>query len=167
VEDTRDAYTAVRTKRDEKHYLGTPIPDNVKHRILQSGRMAGSARGLEPCRFIVVEDAERRLALASCGRTSPHMMAAPMAVAIIIPEGGRTFDAGRVAQNMMITAWADVVSSRPASIDNSACAKDLLGIPNGYVLVLAIAFGYPDPELPFQPRNKRVSLDEVVHWERW
>jgi nitroreductase len=162
-----DAYTAVRTKRDERHYLDTPIPDDVKHRIFQAGRMAGSARGLEPCRFIVVEDAERRLALANCGRTPPHIIAAPMAVAIIIPEGGRAFDAGRAAQNMMIAAWADGVGSRPASADNAACAKELLGIPDGYELVLAIAFGYPDPEQPLQSGNKRVSLDEMVHWERW
>jgi nitroreductase len=89
-----------------------------------------------------------------------------MAVVIVIPEGGWVFDAGRAAQNMMIAAWADGVGSRPASMVGD-CVKELLGIPEGHEVVLALAFGYPDPEQPHQSGKKRVSLEDKVHWSRW
>ena len=121
---------------------------------------------LEPCQFIAIEGAEERRALATCGRVSPHIIAAALAVVIVIPEGGRTFDAGRAAQNMMIAAWSDGVGSRPASMVG-ACVSELLGIPEDHEVVLAVAFGYPDPAQPHQPGKKRVSLEDKVHWGRW
>ena len=51
-----DAYTCIRTKRDTRLYQSKPIPEQSLRRILQAGRMAGSAKNLQPCRFVVLQD---------------------------------------------------------------------------------------------------------------
>ena len=45
-----EAYRAIVTKRDTRSYEPRPIPDQVLHRILQAGRMAGSAKNAQPIR---------------------------------------------------------------------------------------------------------------------
>ena len=49
-------YEAIISKRDLRVYTDQPIPDEVMHRILQAGRMAGSAKNLEANRLIVTTD---------------------------------------------------------------------------------------------------------------
>ena len=55
-----DAYTCIRTKRDTRAYHSKPIPEDALHRILQAGRMAGSAKNLQPCRFVVLQEEARK-----------------------------------------------------------------------------------------------------------
>jgi hypothetical protein len=42
----------------------------------------------------------------------------------------------------------------------------VLGLPEGHKVPIVIAFGYP-PATPRAPGVPRVSLDELVHRERW
>ncbi len=51
-----DAYQTIVTKRDSRSYLEKPIEDEVLRRIVQAGRMAGSAKNTQPCRFVVVRE---------------------------------------------------------------------------------------------------------------
>ena len=99
-----DAYTCIRTKRDTRAYQDKPIPEQSLRRILQAGRMAGSAKNLQPCRFVVLQDAPKKEELAVCGQFAQHTASAPVVVAIVLPQGEREFDAGRCAQNMMLAA---------------------------------------------------------------
>jgi len=55
-----DAYTCIRTKRDTRLYQDRPIPKQSLRRILQAGRMAGSAKNLQPCRFVVLQDTPKK-----------------------------------------------------------------------------------------------------------
>ena len=48
-------------------YTDQTIPDDVMGRILQAGRMAGSAKNLESNRLIVVTDQAVQDALATAG----------------------------------------------------------------------------------------------------
>ncbi len=51
-----DAYQAIIGKRDRREYTSQPIPDEVRHRILQAGRMAGSSSNNQLGRLIVLND---------------------------------------------------------------------------------------------------------------
>jgi nitroreductase len=172
-------YEAILAKRDTRAFDGRPIPEDVLRRILQAGRMAGSAKALEPARFVVVREQVQKEAVAACGNFTPHLPTAAVIVVIVLePEMGVVgaplthfrgpFDAGRAAQNMMITAWAEGIASCPASLHNGEEAVRVLGLPEGYTVANTIAFGYPaatgDTLRPARPRR---PVDEYVHWERW
>jgi nitroreductase len=171
-------FRAITTKRDIRSYTGRPIPAETLERILRAGRMAGSAKALEPVRFVVLRDAARKEALAACGGYTPHLPGAAVVVALVLePEMGVVgapftyfrgpFDAGRAAQNMMLAAWAEGIASCPASMHDAAAAADVLGLPEGYLVANTIAFGYPADSDPLRPARPRKPLDEYVHWERW
>ena len=55
-----DTYLAVASKRDTRRYASRPIPADVVDRILDAGRLAGSARNRQPWRFVVIEDEDVR-----------------------------------------------------------------------------------------------------------
>ena len=150
-----ETYRTILAKRDTRRYSPDAIPEETLAKILQAGRMAGSARAAEPVRLIAIRGHEQKVALAGCGRSTDHLITAPVIVAIVlVPEFGVVgapftlfrgpFDAGRAAQNMMLAAWESGVSSCPASMHDAEAAAVVLGLPEGHHVINVIAFGIPE-----------------------
>jgi nitroreductase len=59
-----DTSLAIASKRDIRRYGDRPIPEKVERRILDAGRLAGSARNRQPWRLVMVESTDRRTQLA-------------------------------------------------------------------------------------------------------
>jgi len=173
-----ETYEAILRKRDTRSYRPESLPEDVVHRILQAGRMAGSARAAEPVRLIAVQSQEQRDALAGCGQSTTHLRSAPFVVAIVlVPEFGVVgapftlfrgpFDAGRAGQNMMLAAWEMGVSSCPASMHDAEAAARVLSLPEGHYVINTIGFGVPAGTDPVLGQRPRQPLEDFVHWERW
>jgi nitroreductase len=163
-----DAYRAVVDKRDQRGFLSRPVPEAALQRILQSGRMTGSSKNREPNRFVVVRDRQRLAALAALSRYARWVAEAAVAIVIVQTEP-HEFDAGRCAQNMMVTAWGDGIGSCPAHLPEAEVIK-LLDLPPTVTVNRVIGFGYVDPARAAAPPSvarRRLPLNELVHWERW
>ncbi|HJX61591.1 MAG TPA: nitroreductase family protein [Dehalococcoidia bacterium] len=161
-----DAYTCIISKRDTRSYADKPIAPEVLRRILQAGRMAGSAKNTQHWRFVLLEERARKQELAACGQYAAHIPWAAVVVAIVMPEQGRDFDAGRCAQNMMLAAHADGITSCPVSMHDQECARRVLGLPEGHRVPIVLAFGYP-PAAARAPGVPRTPLDDLVHRGGW
>jgi nitroreductase len=146
-----DAYLAIVSKRDTRRYADQPIPNDVVTRILDAGRVTGSASNRQPWRFLIVEDAERREQLAGAVYEPTNIRGAQLIIAIV---GTRPFDLGRCAQNMMLAAWNDGVASCPNGIADADAAKDALDLEEPPINVLS--FGYPAK----QPAGETRSAEE-------
>jgi nitroreductase len=162
-----DAYRCIVTKRDSRSYTNQPIPEEVVQRILQAGRMAGSSKNTQPWRFVVLRDPERKRELAACGQFAQHVPSAPLVIAVVLTPGGGAFDAGRAAQNMMLAAWAEGVTSCPVAMHDQECAARVLGLPPEHRVAIVISFGYPESEASLHRGVPRLPLEELVHEERW
>ena len=163
-----DAYRAVVDKRDQRAFVDKPLPEDALRRILQAGRMAGSSKNVEPNRFIVVRDRQRRVDLAALSPFAGWIARAAAAI-IIVQTQSHEFDAGRAAQNMMIAAWNDGIGSCPAHLPATAVAK-LLGVPATLAINRVVGFGYVDParsSAPASVARRRLPLTELVHYESW
>lgn len=162
-----ETYNTIISKRDTRQYTDRPISEESLRRILQAGRMAGSSKNSQPCRFIVVRDAGQKKELAACGQFAAYIPSAPVVIVVAMLPGGRDFDAGRAAQNMMLAGWAEGITSCAVTLHDAACARRVLGLPEGYSVAIAIPMGYP-PEGALQTLGqRRLPLDELVHYERW
>jgi nitroreductase len=158
-----DAYLAIASKRDERAYADTPIPDDVVTRILDCGRLSGSSQNTQKWEFVVVSgDAQQRLAELVY---APRNVSTAALVIAIVGEAS-PFDAGRCAQQMMLGAWNEGVVSCPNSSRDREAAAELLG---GEVKMI-LSFGYPARPHDAGKRSaedwsakaNRKSLDELV-----
>jgi nitroreductase len=165
-----DTYLAVASKRDWRRYADRAIPDDVVTRILDAGRVSGSAVNRQPWTFVVVEDEERKQQLAETVYAGDNVRGAVLVVAIATEGGGRPLDVGRAMQNMMLAAWNEGVVSCPNGMPDAAEAARALGLEGELQPVTVLSFGYP--RRPLEPESKsaqewsreanRKPLDEVV-----
>jgi nitroreductase len=158
-----ETYLAIASKRDVRAYAETPVPADVRTRILDAGRLAGSSRNKQRWEFAVVGgDAQARLAEAVY---APENVATAALVVAIVGEAGG-FDTGRCCQNMMLAAWEQGVVSCPNGIKDADAAAAICG---GDVRAI-LSFGYPAQPRDaasrsaeeWSERANRKPLDELV-----
>lgn len=162
-----DANTCILTKRDSRSYSGQPISDETLQTILQAGRMAGSSKNTQPWGFIVIREPEQKAAIAKCGDFAQHVPNATLVIAVVLTPGGGGFDAGRAAQNMMLAAWSEGITSCPVALHHRDCAVETLGLPADHTPAMLLAFGYPESEASRHRGVARTPVEELVHEERW
>jgi nitroreductase len=161
----------IASRREVRDYDERPIPEDVQRRILDAGRLAGSAQNRQPWRFVVVEDAGRRERLAELVFAPANVRGAQLVVAIAVGgKGPVTFDAGRCAQNMLLAAWDLGVGSCPNGMPDRRAVAEALGLPEGEEPAIVLTFGYPSrPRDPaarspeeWSARARRKALDDLV-----
>ena len=83
----------LRERRSTPAFEPTPVHEADLHKILHAGLEAPSGYNLQPWRFIVVRDPERRKRLRTASHNQPKIEQAPVViVACGDPEGWRTGD---------------------------------------------------------------------------
>jgi nitroreductase len=137
-----ETFLTVTSLRARRRYADRPVPDAVLERILQAGRIAGSARNRQPWRFVVVADREARLRLAESVWEPANVAGA--ALAIVVATSGRTgFDAGRAAQNMLLVAWDAGVAGSPNGVADPEAFSKVVTLRHGEEVATVLSLGYP------------------------
>jgi nitroreductase len=165
-----DTYLAVASKRDWRSYADRPVPENVQRRILDAGRLAGSATNKQPWVFVVVEADDAKGRIADLVYEHDNIATCAFAVAIATEGGRYPFDVGRAMQNMFLAAWNEGVASCPNGMADPAAAAAALGLDEGRLPVNIPSFGYPKRPLDPESRSaqewsaeaNRKPLDELV-----
>lgn len=172
--------TFLRSMRAVRRFSADPIPDDVLRDILQAARWTGSSKNTQPWHLIVVRDRSTLETLSKCGPFAGHLAGAAAAIALVMEDGRRQLDEGRLAQNLMLAAWAHGVGSCIGSLypeDNTRRAHAALGIPAGRYLHTAISLGYPADNAALRLSANtgnlssvpigRMPLADLVSWERF
>lgn len=149
-----DTYLAIASRREGRKYADREIPYEVRHRILDAGRLAGSSQNRQPWRFYVLEDRALVEQIAETVYAPSNVLGATFLVAITVAgKGPLSFDAGRAAQNMMLAAWNEGVVGCPNSTSDSERAAELLGLAEGEKPAIILSFGYPERERDPESRS--------------
>jgi nitroreductase len=166
-----ETFLAIASRRDERRYIPQPIPDAVVERLLDAGRLTGSAQNAQPWTFVVPQGRERIERLSASVYVPENITSAGLIVAILV-HGKRSalFDAGRAAQNMLLAAWAEGIASCPNGIADADLACAALECGENDTPVIVLSFGLParlrDPESrtagEWSARANRRPLSEVV-----
>jgi nitroreductase len=167
-----DVYLAVASKRDGRAYSGRALPAETEKRILDAGRLSGSARNGQPWTFTVAESPAARSGVARSVYRPELVLTAALVVVITVVRMGRLydFDAGRAAQSMMLTAWDEGVISCPNGIARPEALSDALSVGDDQRPVTALSFGFPASPRPperrsaeaWSARAPRRPLEQVV-----
>jgi nitroreductase len=147
------------------------LPEEVVERILDAGRLAGSAGNRQPWTFVLPETRSRVEALAATVFVPDNVLGAGLVVAVVVAgKGPVAFDAGRAAQSMLLTAWNEGVASCPNGIQDRDGAHAALDLTEDETPVIVLSFGRPqrarDPlahsASDWSARANRRPLAEVV-----
>jgi nitroreductase len=163
-----EVFDAIRTLLAVRSYQDKPVPDDTVRRILEAGRLSGSASNRQPWHFIAVQNRDTVRKLAGAAGTGPYIAQAPLAIVVAI-DGSIRFavsDASRAIQCMLLAAWADGVGSNWVGFGGMDEIKSLLDIPADFDVLAVLPFGYPAAKLG-RGRKRRKSLTEIAHREKF
>jgi len=163
-----EVFEAIRTLLAVRSYQDKPVPDDVVRRILEAGRMSGSASNRQPWQFIVVQDRDTVRKVAAASPSGPYVAQAPLVIVVAIDKSIRfaVSDASRAIQSMLLAAWADGVGSNWTGFGGLEGVSDMLGIPPELDVLAVLPFGYPAAALG-RGRKRRKPLSEIAHRERY
>lgn len=162
-----DVFEAVRTILAVRRYQDGPVPEETLRRILEAGRLTGSAMNRQPWHFIVVQDRETLRRLGALAQSGPYVAQAPLAIVVAVEKTGfAVSDASRAVQSMLLTAWADGVGSNWVGFGGLEEVKALLKIPAKLDVLAILPFCYPVGVVG-RGKKQRKSLGAVAHRERY
>jgi nitroreductase len=171
-----ETWTTINSLRVVRRFASRPLDDEHLERILNAGRRAGSSKNEQRWAFVVARERGHLRELSKVGDYASHLAGAAAAVALVTPEAtghardSIMWDSGRAAQNMVLAAWELGIGSVPATVYDHALAARLLGLPPDRRCDFLLSFGYPEDPSKLTAPNKaggRVSLEEIVHEDRW
>lgn len=166
-----DTLLAIASRRDERRYRADPLPPDVVTRILDAGRLAGSARNTQPWTFVVPVSRPRVERVAAHVFVPGNVLSAGLVVAIVVSGSGPvSFDAGRAAQNMLLAAWNEGLASCPNGITDREALGQALELAEAESPVIVLSFGLPERQrspaerttAEWSARANRKPLDELV-----
>jgi nitroreductase len=179
MDDALQISAFLRSLRSVRRFSPAAIPEDVLLDVLDVARWTGSSKNTQPWHLIVVRERATLTALAACGPFAGHLAGAQSAIVLVMDNDNQRFDEGRLAQNVMLAAWAHNLGSCIGSLypeANTARARELLGVPANRGLHTAISLGYPADERALRLSADRAGLASVpigraelstlVSWER-
>jgi len=163
-----DAMDALMKRKSIRSFTPAPVPVKIIETIVDAGRLAPTARNVQPWEFVVVTDPDTRRALARLATTGPFIADAPVCIAVFCNDTKYWLEDGCAAtENIIIAARAHGLGHCWVAGDKKPYAgavSELLGVPSVYRLISLIAIGYGKEDPPAPPKR---PLKEVLHWEKF
>jgi nitroreductase len=156
-------------------YTAKPVSDEILNEVLEAGRLAPTAKNLQPFQFVVVCDQAGLAALAK-GYAAPWFAEAPVVIAICVePSKGWTrdrtdgknyceIDAAIAADHMTLAATDLGLGTCWVGAFDPAVIREALALPAGIEPLILLTLGQPDDE--GRPKTRK-PLDELVRYEKW
>jgi len=162
-----DVFDGIRTLLAVRRYLDRPVPEGIIRKIVEAGRLTGSAMNLQPWHFIVVQEAATLRRLGALARSGPYIAQAPLAIAVAVERTGYAVsDASRAIHSMLLVAWSEGVGSNWVGFGGLGKVNALLEIPAGLDALAILPFGYPADKIGRGKKNRK-PLRAIAHRERY
>ena len=168
-----DVFEAVQERRSIRAYKDKPVPREKLEKILEAGRLAPSARNIEPWHFIAVTDNEKRKILSK-GLYAKFLTQSPL---VIVACGNKkaspdwyAIDVALAVENIVLTAVSEGLSTCCIGSFNEQDIKSALKIPDNFEVLVLLAVGYAGEKLDLSSKllnliRSRKTLSEVASEE--
>ena len=168
-----DVFEAIQERRSIRAYQDKPVPRDKLEKILEAGRLAPSARNIEPWHFIAVTDDEKRKALSK-GLYAKFLSQSPL---VIVACGDKkassdwyAIDVALALENMILTAVSEGLGTCCVGSFNEKDVKEVLKVPDNFEVLVMLAVGYAREKLDLSSKvlhlmRSRKTLSEVASEE--
>ncbi len=162
-----DAMTCLTTRRSVRKYKPQPVPRDLLEKIVDAGRLAPTARNVQPWEFVVVTDPDKRKQIAANCEYGKFIADAPACI-VVLSQPTKYFleDGSAATTNMLNAAAALGLGSCWVAGDKKPYAADLVaacGAPPDHMLIATIAIGFAAET----PAPSKRPLSDVIHWEQY
>jgi len=175
-----DVIDAIRSYRPCAQYNPRPVPPEKLKAVLAAARLAPSQRNLQPWRFVVVQDDERKRLLAQASNRGKLIAEAPaVIVAFSVEEdipvtiGGYIsaypLDVAVAVDHLQLAATSEGLGTNWIIEFNEAKVRSVLHVPEGIHPIAEIPIGYPaegnGSAIPSGEGRK--SPDEIIAYNEY
>jgi len=160
------AIEALKSRRSVREFSGKPVPREVLEDIVDCGRLAATARNVQPWDFVVVTEPDRLKAVArATGVNGPFIAGAAACIVVLCHDTKYYLEDGAAAtQNLIVAARAHGLGSCWVAGDKKPYAEEvrkMVGAPATHKLIALVPVGHPEEN----PQPKKRPLSGVLHWE--
>lgn len=160
-----EALTTLTTRRSVRKYKPDPLDRQALLQIVDAGRLAPTARNVQPWEFVIVTEQHRRQRLAEISEYGKFIAEAPACIVVLSrPTRYYLEDGSAATTNILNAAAALGLGGCWVAGDKKPYAAEIVaacGAPPEMKLISLIAIGYA-AEVPTPAKR---PLSEVVHWE--
>jgi len=158
-----DVFEAVQERRSIRAYQDKPVPREKLEKILEAGRLAPSARNLEPWHFIAVTDAEKRKILSK-GRFARFLVESPMVIVCCgdkeASQDWYAIDVALAAENMILTAVSEGLATCCVGSFDEREVKATLNVPENFEVLILLAIGYARDKVDLAKKYSVLCIPE-------
>ncbi len=171
---------ALRSYRPCSHFQPKPVPGEKLKAILAAARLAPSQNNLQPWRFVVVQDDEKKRLLAQACPKGKSIVEAPIAIVALAVEedipvtiGGYIsaypLDVAVAVRQLQLAATAEGLGSLWIVDFHEEKVRAVLGVPEGVHPIAVIPLGYPTENgaTAAHLAEGRKSPDEIIAYNRY
>lgn len=169
-----DVMEAIMRRYSVRSYQDRPVEEEKLESILEAARLAPSANNRQEWRFIVVRDKNTRQRLMRAARNQAFVGQAPVVIACCASTDNHVMTCGQLCYPIDVAIAIEHMALKATEEGLGTCwigafyeeqVKEILGIPEDIRVVELLALGYPDK--PHPNHKDRLSLEEIVMYERW
>ena len=156
----------IATKLDIREFGNDNVPQNVISSILDSARYSGSGLNTQHWRFIVIKEKSNIKKLADDSTSGKWIVGANFAIILLTDPnyGFHLLDAGRVIQNMQLSAWDNGVGSGIYTGIKDDKMRNDFKIPLNLNISAVVGFGYPKKSITGKRKNRK-PINELAFSE--
>ena len=163
---------AIKKRYSCRSYIDQPIEPDALDRIIESARLAPSAKNMQEWRFIFVTDPEKKQQI---GRAAKDQMFLAQASAIIVACSATDYvmSCGQPAGPIDVAIALEHIALTATSLGLATCwigafhpekVRPILGIPENIDIIELMALGYPADN---ERHNSRLPADQIVSYNNW
>ena len=177
--------------RSIRTYKDTPVDEEILKDLVDAGRMAPTARNVQPWEFVVITDKEVLTQLSEIHANGRFIKDAPAAIIVLCHKNTEYFieDGSAATQNIIVAArlyglkscWiggckgpfyenddiamCEGVPCKIPPMYDDLCSqlKEILHAPNDLEVISIVSLGYSDEHFVAQKRE----LEDVMHWNTY
>ena len=163
---------AIKRRRSIRDYEDKSIHEEKLDKILEAARLSPSARNSQDRKFVVVRDEKKRLELSKAARGQQHVANAPVIIVAVgtkpeyhmpndVPAYG--VDLAIALDHITLVAVEEGLGTCWIGGFLQASARDVLNIPDKYIIAAMLTLGFPRTMPEAKPRK---SLEDITCYEK-
>jgi nitroreductase len=176
-----DVLDAIRAYRPCISFQSRPVPAETLKNVLSAARLAHSHHNLQPWRFVIVQDDERKRLLAQASSRGKLIAEAPIAIVAFAVEedipvtiGGYIsaypLDVAVAVDHIQLAATAQGLATNWIIDFNEEKVRAVLRVPEGIHPIAIVPIGFPaeaNGSSRPPPEDGRKSPDEIIAYDAY